>query len=458
MNQFHNDLCSKDRFDTLLPFLSQSFDEIINADEIRIFTVDQSNEFFTAYRLFEGRLAENKHDFTGIPFYVMQNKFHLFIDFLNASDFPSFSEETDGWAVNKPFGAFPIFQSKGKVSAVLCLTGKNKFGESEFEFLMSVTPLLALIIPRCIEMSKLLSAEECEKTMKQYPSTISKFTFENLQKEKAISSILAEMQKGTKAEIISAYISNKDDEFERLMTLKNGKVLDSDFVDSEFIKLVDKSENPINETDPSKLSLSPKFRSIMAVSNKEDENRKIVIVCLNSLSSTGRFDTGYHLYLTSFSSFINHSIEILNRDKEIEDMKEKASILEAAFKDCEEALKYPNPLLAIIQSILKKIQMDDFMLLRYKPLNQGYECILASEKCKRATISEENQFITKIKNLTKPTKIKKSSINSSNSIFELFPNFSKMVVNPLDSGLFLICTGNSIHSNHDLYFSSFSPL
>lgn len=457
LNQFQNDIYSKIRFDSLLPFLSQSLSEIMNADEIRIFVVDQqTNKFFMNYRMSEERIIETKYDFTGIPYYVMQNKYHFFTDFLCIENVPSFVKLIDGWGVNKPFGAFPIFQSKEKVMAVLCLTGKNKFNESDFEFLLSITPLLALNIPRCIEMSKLLSAEECKKTMNQYPSTISKFTFESLQQEKAILNILTEMQKGTKAEIISAYISGKDLVFKRLMSVKDGRLLDHDCDDLKSITLVYNSESPIN--DPRMLSFKFECNSILAVSNKENENIKIVIVCINSMSSTGRFDEGYHLYLNSFSTLIIYAIEIQKRDKEIQNITKNTKALEAAFLDCEEALKYPNSLLAIIQSILKRIQMENFILIRYKPLSKGYECILGSENCKKMTISEENRLICAIKNLAKPSEIKKWLIDSNNSFLQVFPSFSHIVVDPLDSDLFLICTGDSLNSDFELIFNSYSPL
>lgn len=459
LSKFKNDICDKSSFDSLLPFLSDFLSKFIKADEIRIF-IHNSNDMLTSYRLLEGRLFESKHEMIGIPSFVVKNKFHLFVDFLNVIDIPSFSEETDGWASEKPFGAFPIFESKEKVSAVLCLSGKNKFGTNEFEFLMSITPLLSLIIPRCVESAKFLSAEECRKTLSQYPSIISKFTFEILSNKSAIFTILCEMQKGTKSEIISAYVSSEDNEtFERLMTIKEGKVVDSDYVDSEFVKSVLNSENPINESNPSKLSLDSNIKNIMAASNKEDEKRKIIIVCINSKSSTGRFDEGYYSYLSSFSSLISNSIEIQNRNNEIQNHKKNAEILEKTFSECEEALKCPNPLLSFILSILKHVQMDNFILLRYKPLIRGYECILASEKCKRATFSEDNQFICQIKNLTKPSEIEKDSINSDNSIFELIPKFTHIVVNQIDSGLFLVCTGNKkINKNIELYFNSISPL
>lgn len=465
MQQFQNELSNKDNFQSLLPFLSESLKKLVNSSEVRIF-IAKANQIISNFGLSDGKLFESKHDFIGIPSFVIQNKFHLLVDFLNTTTVTCFSEDIDGWALEKPFGAFPIFQNKEKVSAVLCLTATEKLGSFEFEFITSLTPLLALIIPRCIEALDNASRSEALKTLNNYPSTVSKLTFDNFLNEKSVFNILNQIRIGVSAEFVSAYVCEKRSEgfeFARLMSLCENEIVERDFVNPDFVTFVFNSEGGVNESDPSRLpTLTPsedvKIHSIMAVANKENEDMNLVVVCINSKSSSGSFNNAYHSYVSSFSTLISYAAFIQKKEKEIDAQKRNTTVLESTFSDCEEAMKYPNPLLALIQSILKRIQMDNFMLLRYKPLNRGYECILASEKVKKMTVSEENSLLKQIEKLSKPTKIEKNSIDTDNSIFELLPKFSVLAVLTVNPGLFLICSGKKLDSHFESYFNAFLPL
>ncbi|OHT04912.1 hypothetical protein TRFO_27536 [Tritrichomonas foetus] len=568
---FEDELCKKDHFSSLLPFLSDQFSNILNAEETRIFIVNskKNNHFFTTYSLVDQRLVETKHDLIGTPSFIMKSKFHLFTNSLNIADVSSFSEEIDGWAADKPFGAFPIFKNSETVLAVLCLTGKKPFGNWEFEFLTSITSLLALVIPCCVENAKLLSAEEALETLFKFPNQIEQFTFDHLLQEWAVVNIAKQIQIGVKAEIVSIYI--KDDENSEIkkivslhdkkdnhqgnhsslnsqkssrdhanesvhntnqnnqnentneaqskdnrenknnnnentikgeyksetnnnvnedekskcvnknskkndenITEKNNKdeeikdenshvthVKDIDYVTPDFVEFVFNSNHPINESDPSRLEefIPPEnlaVQSLMCVTNQENDE-KLAIICLNSKSQTGRFDPGYHDFVSSFLSLIIYALQIKDRDFSIKNQKSNAAVMENAFSECEKAIKTEDPLHSLIESILKQLKMDNFILLRYKPLIQGYECILTSKMCKKAIVSETNLIIEKIKSISEPAEIECHEF-LDDPFIQYFPEFDSMIAQPLDSNLFLVCTGKTFDPNFHQIFAAFLPL
>lgn len=445
---------SKSRFPTLLPFLHKILSTFINSDDIRLFIVieNENSSALTSYRVVDGRCIEGSSPIEGIPQFVIDNKYHLVTDSLNIVDISSFNETVDGWASEKPFAAFPIFKDQNQnVLAVLCLTGKRKFNVSDIDFIFSLIPFLGLLLPSCIEKSKLISMEESQTALNELPKVISKFSFDSLQQSKAIYNILLKLQKGIKAEIVICYLrksSNDKVSFERLMTVRNEEEINHDLLSTEFLEYIFSSEKPINESDATQLPYFSQpndvtITSIFTSISKITDEQHLLILCLNSRSSTGHFDDNYSSYLETFLFLIKLALHVQDNNQSIINQKKNAQLMDTIFKQFDDSIKQENPLLYLLQTITKQINFDNFMLLQHRSLICGYKCLLASDTIRKMTVSENNPFISYIQQFDSISQLDMKFI-STTTLISYFPQFKSMIYHPIDKDTFIIYTGNNL--------------
>jgi hypothetical protein len=114
LQSFEVELLSSDSFRSLLPYLKASVKKLIGVVDLRLYL--RKEELLISYDMIDERLLETKYDMCGVPGWVITSNFHLIVESLNGAKVPAYDPRIDGWAEGNPFAAFPVFETKDRVS------------------------------------------------------------------------------------------------------------------------------------------------------------------------------------------------------------------------------------------------------------------------------------------------------------------------------------------------------
>lgn len=462
LQEFGTDLCKKDHFNDMLPFLSNSLKQYLDMIAIKLFIKEE--DILSSYDIVNDKLLQTKHEIIGIPAWVMQNKFHIKTNNLSISEMHAFNDKIDGWAADKPFAAFPVVISDQTVIAVLCVSKKTILSEWDLEFLTIISTTLAIVIPRCIENSKNVSVEEAKQTLIRFPNDIHQLSFQTLELKNSLEMIMKTMGTEIKAEWISLYTRKANNTIKRLAVLKDNIVQESDIVLDSYVNHVFGAGKPINETDANyvqtfALTHAVDIRSILCVTNT-DHDEKLAIIALNTQSTSGHFDDGYIDYIQAFSNLAVFGMRIHKLNQNIIEGQLAAETMKQAFDLANQAIDAEQPFRKLLSLTGKIIGLPGFLIIQHQNITQDYELLIGSKGVKIHRIPEKDPFtiyIEQHKNLTLYDNFAHGEFPTTElrNLIEQCNNLISVMIEPKT---FLLFFGEHVDSKYEHNLGYFLPI
>ena len=122
LRQFEKELVEKTKFDSLIPFLLESLSNLICANDVSIFLVEDNN--FITFDVEDQRLVQKTIDKKGTLLWVVQNQHNIVTEKLD-EETPNFDVIID-FSVAKAADGLISYCEETKIPLVLCTTGLSE--------------------------------------------------------------------------------------------------------------------------------------------------------------------------------------------------------------------------------------------------------------------------------------------------------------------------------------------
>ncbi|EAY22034.1 3'5'-cyclic nucleotide phosphodiesterase family protein [Trichomonas vaginalis G3] len=460
LRQFELDLSTKTSLEILIPFLLELFNSLICANDVKIFVF--SGTFLLTFEVEDHRLVQKTLDRKGIPQWIYENKKYVYTEKLNL-DIPGFDFYIDGWSTDKPYIAYPVYGDTKDVIGVVCVSdkiGSNKFSNWDMEFMESMSAMMAVVLPRCIDALQEKRKSEGELSLEKLPLTLEKIAFEDLEKSDSYKNILMKTMELIKAEWISFYIKKDNEDAKRILTMQNDEIKDEIIVTSEFVEQNFNTMKEIVAPDVKRVEgfdIVGNFnaKSLICITNvRHDE--KVFIIAMNNLSKTGQFSDEHIPILYVMSNYLIYTLRLQNKNNQIENAKSGNVVMENVFKTSSEALKSSDPFSFLLNQFAETTMLKNFAVFRVRFQIKKYEVLVKSENAKNEMIDTNDIIFTKTEDFFYTADFKNSAFLES-KIVQNFPEFNQMIVQKLHDGLYLVLAGNEVHQNYQQLISYFLP-
>ncbi|EAX96580.1 3'5'-cyclic nucleotide phosphodiesterase family protein [Trichomonas vaginalis G3] len=464
---FKTNLVPKNSLKALIPFLYQTIQECIYANDVEMYIINDDN--FSKVTN-EGKVDTNQYKLNGLPHYISEIKSPHVIDRVNERT-PNYVQEVDEWALGNCFLGMPII-SNGKVIAVLELSGKNgtnKFTQWDVDFVSVIVNCLALILPRCLQVFDKERDENIIREAAMFSEIVSEYTYSNMLSTNDIcEKISYDVFKLIPCEYL--LIATKyDNTIKTVITLKNGEKSDVLFINPEFLSMSLKANYSILSRDFTEVKdFRPmreiEYKEIVAVSRIYNDYC-YAIVCLNTMDK-----------LRNFTVVDKHMLEVLAQLC-ITSKVNNSKIHEKETIEMEN-LSFQNSLEVFKTVLYKEKQLQSLLLVFSEMINAHSFCLIEKNKSKNnfsILLSSPNvkicppiplDDVLSAMILSQPShhifieNINETGLDKSKFV-ELFKQFSSLVISPIstDQTYFIIfVTDNKFASNFNVLFDLYTPM
>lgn len=460
MRAFELELSTKTSLEILIPFLLESFNNLICANDVKIFVFQ--GQFMLTFDVEDHRLVQKTLDRKGTPQWIFENKRSISTEKLGL-DIPGFDFYIDGWSDQKSYLAYPVFGETGEVMSVVSVSdkiGANKFSSWDQEFMGCMTAMMAIVLPRCMESLQEHRKTEGELALEKLPKTIEQIAFEDMEDLNAQENILKMTAELINSEWISFYIKKDNEDAKRILTMKTGEVKEEIIVTSEFVEQQFNTMKEIVAPDVKRVEgfdIVGDFsaKSLICITNvRHDE--KVFIIGMNNLSKTGQFSNEHIPILYAMSNFLIYALRAHNKNDQIANAKSGNIVMENVFKLSSEALKTQNALEKLLQEFAQMTMLVNYAIFRVRFQIKKYEVLLCSENVKKDMIDINDPLFNKTDDFFYTADFKNSAFTDS-KISNNFGEIQHLASQKLYDGLFLVATGTNVHQNYMQLFSYFLP-
>lgn len=400
--KFENEITKISHFYDLILFLQESIRNRLRVKNTQLFLIDE-NEIFTYFVNQERmQILKKSYDKRGIIQYISKNKRYITVNKLNKVTVPSYDEEIDSWSKDQPFSAYPIFGTSNEVTSVICISGKdvlNKFNEWDNEFMQSITPVLGLIVQRCIENEKKIEEVQMKVDLTRFPISFSSLKSDIFIQPDFLRLIGMEIEDILHCEWLSIFINTK---FE--LSLHNHQVYQKPIISVSFSsKFFGKKENgkddqkEFNFTDVSRI---PGFEvgDCDEIENPSSfilvTHNNITICAINAKTRVGHFIDIHKTILKAFASVITVARDINELQSSILSSRLAIQSLNLVIDICQKSIKGEIPFKVLITSLCEMAKIDNYSIYKRVKLNRTFRPIISSiEYFDETEISDSDPLI-----------------------------------------------------------------
>jgi hypothetical protein len=453
--EFVRIFCEKNCFLDAIPCLADGLEKLVGAQQTQLFMSD-GGEFFT-YTVQNDQLVQKRYTPGGSIAQVWNSGHFLVVSRLNETSVPAFDEAIDSPRREMSFGGFPITREDGTRVAVLCIAQKRdglSFNDRDIDCALTLSPLIALAIQRCLDTEKRSLAVQSMKDLREFPASLvhvdaQTYSDENVEVDQIVVDIAAQAKQTVKSEFIAIY----DADFKCLVSLNYAGEKVGPLVSASFVEHVFASPS-LNILD---VSHYPNYSGVAASSLVAVINQKVGIIAINSTTKLGHFERLHEVILSAYCSLVVLSLEVHELKQSIAAGKLANESLDAVVRYCDAAMQAKEPFTAMMASICERSGMQQYCILRYIKLSQSYEILLTNQSEPGATIPETDQVIQKMKEIDQIFTSASSDFADS-AVPHRLGDPEHLAVVPVTKTELVLVLGGSEASQETIFLQSLAPI
>lgn len=464
---FKTNLVPKSSLTELIPFLYQTIQECICANDVEMYII--SDQMFAKVNN-EDNVDEEHAPLNGFPQRIVVSKDYYIVDRVNERT-PGYFGPIDEWSLGNCFLGYPII-SDNAVIATLELSGKtgaNKFTQWDVDFVSVICRCLGLILPRCLQVFDKERDENIIKNAAQFSESISEYTFANMTAAQDIyEKVCYDIMKVIRSEylLIATQAENAP---KIIISFKDGEKNDSPFINHEFLSSFLKSNNSINTTDFTQVKDFRPIREVeyvdIVAANRVFKDFAFTIVCMNpqnklqSFKDTDRYMLEVFAHLCCASNVMHGFI----RNKESTELDNLT--YQNAFDVFKTVLLKDKQLQALLGVFCEMINAHSYCVIEKSKTKKTFSILLSSQTVKLSPpIGLDDVLSAMI--LSQPSshiiveKIQETNLKDSKFV-EIFKPFENLIVSPLlsDRTYFIIFAfSENIVSNFRVLYDVYTPM